>query len=374
MNHRTGHGPSHWRSLGLAAIVVTASAVLAAGCGDSGTDASSTIAKAKTGANGHPDFHGVTLHYLGFGGANDKAMRTAWFDPYEKLTGLKVVSDQPTDYKKLKIQQQSGNVQYDLVDGDAFIMDPGCGKDWQPLDVPNLKNVLPDYKPQSRCTAPDYVYQYVLGYSPKLNPAPQSCADFFDKAKFPGKRQAWSYYYGSIGECAASAGGADAKSPYPLDLDSVFDKIGSLKGDLDLYDTDNQAADSMVNDDATMGVYTTRMVYEANQQGAGWKVAPGWATVTNGTFGIPKGAPHADAAQALLDYILDEDNNKKFAEELPIYGSVVTRSVPQAETIEDQRLVSGGPAMADAATHVDWNWWAKNDPTFSQGWIGATSG
>lgn len=356
-------------------LVALASLALAAcGGGDDSESESGSPSSAEVQENGYPDFSGITLNYLGFGGSNDEAMGKAWFKPFEKLTGLKIRSDQPTDYKKLKIQQQSGDVQYDLVDGDAFVMDPACGKEWEELELDNIGNVREQFTPGSKCTAPDYVYQYVIGYDPDLTTAPKDCSDFFDTSKIPGKRAAWSYYYGSIGECAATAAGADAKKPYPLDLDQVFDKIESIKGDFVTYDTDSQAADMMVNGDVAMGVFTTRMVFEANEQGANWKVAPGWATVTNGTFGVPKGAPNAEAAEALLNYILDKENNPQFSENLPIYGSVVAEETEAAKSVENQRLVSGGEAMADAAITVDWDWWAENDPKFAERWATATSG
>jgi putative spermidine/putrescine transport system substrate-binding protein len=352
-------------------------ALVAVGCGDDDSEsASDDGAATQRTESGHPDFSGITLNYLGFGGSNDKAMRKAWFEPYEKLTGLQIRSDQPTDYKKLKIQQQSGNVQYDLVDGDAFVMDPGCGKEWEELNLPNIEDVLPEYRPGTKCTAPDYIYQYVIAYSPKAFPdgGPQNCQDFFDTAKFPGKRQAWSYYYGSIGECAAVAAGGDPANLYPMDMDALFGKLESIKGDLSLYDTDGQAADSMVNNDAAMGVYTTRMVFEALEQGADWKIAPGWAAVASGSFGVPKGAENKEAAEALLNYIMDKENNIRYAEELPIYGSVVAAEVPAAEDVEPPELVSGGPAFEGVAVHVDWDWWAQNDPAFAQEWTRVTSG
>jgi putative spermidine/putrescine transport system substrate-binding protein len=361
------------------AVLVLALTVVVAGCGsDSSSDSGSSSTVTSKTASGLPDLHGTTISYIGFGGTTDEAMKKVWFEPFEKATGAKVTLDSPTDYKKLQIQQQSGNVTYDMVDGDAFVMDPGCGKDWEELNqVPNKSNALDSYKPKSACTVPDYVYSYVIAYSPKKFPTnpPKTCQDFFDTSKFPGKRQMWSYYYGGPPECAAVANGANVKNPYPMDQGKVSDKLNSIKGDISLFDTSQQAIDAMSNNDVSMGIYTTRMVLAANQAGAGWKIADGWSSTGGGTFGIPKGAPHKDAAEALLNFIMDPKNNKKFAEELPAYGSATNAEPPKsASKLETPWLASGSKPVLDAGSIIDWNWWAQNDKSFSQKWAAATTG
>jgi putative spermidine/putrescine transport system substrate-binding protein len=349
------------------AALTLAVAVLVAGCGG-GSESS---------GGGSGDLKGTTITYLGFGGTTDEAMQKVWFEPFEKETGAKVVLESPTDYKKIQIQQQSNNVTYDLVDGDAFVTEPGCGKDWEKIEVPNIDSALPAYEPKSDCTAPDYVYSYVIAYSPEKFPngGPETCEDFFDTDKFPGKRQIWSYYYGSAPECAAVAAGADKKNPYPLDQDAVVDQLESIKGDITLFDTSQQAIDAMNNNDAVMGIYTTRMILAANEAGADWKIAEGWSATGSGTFAIPKGAPNKEGAQQLLDYIMDPANNPKFAEELPAYGSVTKAEPPKsAAKLETPFLASGSKEILDAGLLIDWDWWAENDKEFSQKWASATTG
>jgi putative spermidine/putrescine transport system substrate-binding protein len=370
-----------WRRASVVAVVVLVLAVAVAGCGSSNDKASTkstaTPAGSQTTASGLPNLKGTTISYIGVGGTTDEAMQKAWFKPFEQATGAKVTLDSPTDYTKLQVQEQSGNVTYDLVDGDAFVMDPGCGKSWEPLtNVPNATKALAAYKPKSQCTVPDYVYSYVIGYSPKLFPngGPQNCGDVFDTAKFPGKRQFWSYYYGGPPECAAMAAGASSGNLYPLDQNAVANKLKSIKGDIRLFDTSQQAVDAMSNNDVSMGIYTTRMVLAANKAGAGWKIAHGWSSTGNGTFGIPKNAPHKDAAEALLNYIMDPVNNKRFTEILPAYGSVASAEPPQSASKLDPWLVSGSKPILDAGTLIDWNWWAANDKPFSQKWLAATTG
>jgi putative spermidine/putrescine transport system substrate-binding protein len=360
------------------AVLVLALAVVVAGCGDDDEDDGGSSGEiTETTASGLPKLDGVTIDYIGFGGTTDEAMQKVWFKPFEEATGAKVVLDSPTDYNKIEVQQQSDNVTYDLVDGDAFVMDPGCGSEWAEINVPNAAKALEQYRPQSNCTVPDYVYTYVIAYDPDQvqGEPPNDCADFFDTDNFPGGRQVWSYYYGGPPECAAIAGGADEKNPYPLDIDAVGSEMESIKGDLQIFDTSQQAVDAMTNDDVAMGIYTTRMVLAANEAGANWEIATGWSSTATGTFGIPDGAPDAEAAEALLNYIMDPKNNIKFAEELPAYGSVVSEKPPaSASRLETPLLASGSPELLEQGLLIDWDWWAQNDQEFSQVWTSATTG
>lgn len=375
-NGRAGGFLSKTKLLTLVALLAFGAVAIAACGGDDGADESDAPTTAAEGdSSGLPDLSGTTITYVGFGGTTDEAMDRAWFTPFEEATGAEVVLDSPTDYKKLQVQVESGNVSYDIVDGDAFVMDPGCGKDWEEINAPNVKHVLPEYKPKSKCSVPDYVYSYVIASSPELFPegGPNDCADFYDTDQFPGKRQLWSYYYGGPPECAAIAAGADPKNPYPLDMDSMVSELEGIKGDMDVFDTPQQAADAMLNNDAAMGIYTTRMILAGQDAGADWKIADGWSATANGTFGIPKGAPNKEAAETLLNYILDPENNKRFYEELPAYGSPQGVTPDSAKEM-DPWLVSGSKQITDAGFIVDWDWWATNDAEFSQKWAAVTTG
>jgi putative spermidine/putrescine transport system substrate-binding protein len=358
-------------------------ALLIAGCGGGGSSSASSSESTSEGeaattsesSSGLANLSGTTITYLGFGGISDETMQKAWFKPFEEETGAKVVLESPTNYAKLQAQVEAGAVSYDLVDGDAFVMDPKCGEEWEEMNLPNLKNVSPLYKPKSKCTAPDYVYSYVIGYSPKAFPngGPETCQDFFNTTKFPGKRQIWAYYYGNAPECAAVATGANLKNPYPLNTESVINQVEEVKGELSVYETPSQAADAMQNNDVAMGIYTTRMMVEGQTLGADWKIAHGWASTASGTFGIPKGAPNKEAAEELLNYIYAPENNKRFYEDLPAYGSPEGFIPPQAKSM-DPWLVSGSKPILAAGSVVEWNWWAENDATFSEAWQSAITG
>lgn len=382
---RRGSGSKFHLALLLGAALVLCLIIAGCGGGSSSTSsggATTSEAEGETAETGSqsssesPDFTGTTITYLGFGGITDETMASAWFKPFEEETGAKIVEESPTNYAKIQAQVESGAVSYDLVDGDAFVMDPKCGEEWEELkNVPNLKHVAKIYQPKSKCTGPDYVYSYVIGYSEDEFPngGPETCQDFFNTEKFPGKRQIWAYYYGGPPECAAVAAGANVSNPYPLDTEKLIKEVEGAKGNLSVYETTSQAADAMQNNDASMGIYTTRMLIEGQTLGAEWGIAHGWSSTASGTFGIPKGAPNAEAAEALLNYIYAPENNKRYFEQLPAYGSPEGFIPPQAKKL-DPWLVSGSEQILGAGSLVDWTWWSEHDATFSEEWQSAITG
>jgi putative spermidine/putrescine transport system substrate-binding protein len=346
-------------------------AMFVAGCGGGGSSSSEPV---KTTASGDLDLSGQTISYLGFGGSLDEAMQKEWFEPFEEATGAKVVISSPTDYKKVETQVESGNVTYDIVDGDPYVIDPGCGTTWQPLTT-DLGKVEPQYRPESKCGVPDYVYGYTIASDSEAFPdgGPQTCPEFFDTEKFPGKRGVWSYYVSGILECAAISAGADPKDPYPLDIDKAFAELEKIKDDLVIYDTEAQAADDMLNGDFATGIVTPRMLFEA--EGSSFVPSSKWGVRAFGTFGIPKGAPHAAAAQELLDFLIEPELNRKMTyNNVPVYGSPTGGPTNPTVPPDLSPIKPSSKEFAAIAMDVDWKWWAENDPTVSGKWINYATG
>jgi putative spermidine/putrescine transport system substrate-binding protein len=364
------------RSGALAALL--AAGVLAAGCGSSSDDGggggATSPSSASTAAGGLPKLDGQTISYIGFGGSTDEAFEKSIFADFEKQTGAKVVLDSPTDYKKIQAQVQSGNVQYDIVDGDPYVMDPQCGSQWQHLTGVDTSAVNPAFKSSSDCTVADYGYYLQIAYDTKAfkSGGPQSCQDFFDTANFPGKRAIWSYVEASAAiECAAIAAGADPKNPYPIDLDKAFAKLESIKGDLVTYSSSSDAVDKMQNSDVAMSLVTARMVAEALNTEAPVAASKAWIGRFWGSFGVPKGAPHADAAKALLAYMAGKDVNARWLKDS---GGGVSNVTSPIQTANGAGNLPTPDEIEKIATNVDWKWWAANDAKVTERFGALTTG
>ena len=356
----------------LLAVALALASLVAAGCGED-NDGGAASGEAAD-ASGLPDLEGTTLTYLGFGGSTDEAFQETVFARFEEATGAKVVLDSPTDYKKVEAQVESGNVQYDIVDGDPYVMDPQCGDRWEHLTGVSTDTMDPAFESDSDCTVADYGYYLQIAWSTNAFPdgGPQTCADFFDTGKYPGKRAIWSYYQASAAvECAAIAAGADPKDPYPIDVDAAFDKLASIKGDLVLYESSADAVDKLQNDDVAVALVTGRMVAEAINGGASVEASHAWIGRFWGSFGIPKGAPNKEAAEALLGYLAREDVNAAWLEES---GGGVSNVTTPIQTANGAGNLPSPEDIDRIATNVDWTWWAENDPDINERFTALTTG
>jgi putative spermidine/putrescine transport system substrate-binding protein len=357
-----------------ALVAFAAAGLLAGGCGSSDSTSDGMSSSAATRPGGLPKLDGQTISYLGFGGSTDEAFQKTIFADFEKKTGAKVVLDSPTDYKKLQAQVQSGNVQYDIVDGDPYVMDPQCGDQWERLTGVDTSAVDPAFKSSSDCTVADYGYYLQIAYDSKAfgKNGPRTCQDFFDTTKFPGKRAIWSYVEASAAvECAAIAAGANPKDPYPIDLDKAFAKLTSIKGDLVTYNSSSDAVDKMQNGDVAMSLVTARMVAEALNTQAPVAVSKAWIGRFWGSFGVPKGAPHAEAAKALLDYMARKDVNPRWLKES---GGGVSNVTEPIQTANGAGNLPTPAEIERIAMSVDWKWWAAHDAKVTERFAALTTG
>jgi putative spermidine/putrescine transport system substrate-binding protein len=168
------------------------------------------------------------------GGAPAAAIRKAFYDPFEKETGIRVVnvaheSDPITQFKL-------------LVDTKSFIWDlcmvtPSMVAYLsKPKDYLDTLNIPPeDFTTlvQGMLT-PVWcgfsVFCTILAYRTDKFPngGPNNWADYWNVAKFPGRRGLYKGVSGML-ECALMADGVPAKDLYPIDIDRAFKMLDKIK-------------------------------------------------------------------------------------------------------------------------------------------------
>jgi putative spermidine/putrescine transport system substrate-binding protein len=355
-------------------VAVVAVAGVFGACGDDDSGESKSPATTSTQSTGSTvaDLSGKKIGFLGFGGESQKFMNTYWLEPFESESGAKFVVDSPIDYAKIKAQVEAGKVSYDIVDADPYVVDSQCGKYYEPVGV-DMSGMQPQYQQKSECVFPGYVYNYVIASDPKAFPngAPQNCVDFFDTEKFPGKRTMFSYYVSGIIECAAIAAGGDPKNLYPIDIDAAFGALEKIKKNIVFYDSVAQAADMVQNREVATGIFLPTSLRYAAEAGKGFEASTGWTARGVTAFGIPKGAPSADAAKAFLKYLTNPEDNRRFSDKGSwTYGSPYGgQQVPaKAKELGLADILPTSPAMDKVATDIDWSWWSQNVSTTDPKW------
>ena len=129
---------------------------------------------------------------ISFGGASQKAQDKAYYAPFTKATGVKVVAGEYNgEQAKVKAMVEAKQVSWDVVEVESPELARGCEEGvYEKLDyskIGNKKDFLP--AAVTECGFGFFVWSTVMAYNgDKLKTPPTSWADFWDTKKFPGKR------------------------------------------------------------------------------------------------------------------------------------------------------------------------------------------
>ncbi|NHU45555.1 ABC transporter substrate-binding protein [Rhodococcus koreensis] len=310
------------------------------------------------------------MTFVSWGGDGQALQEQYWTDPFAEQNGITVVQDSPTDYAKLQAMVQSGNVSWDVVQVATDVAVAKCGELLEPIDrtVVDMSQIDPDLI-FSDCGLPVLQQSFVMVYNEDLfgNNPPTSIADFFDTAKYPGKRGMWDYAVPGQLELALMADGVAPENLYPLDYERAMAKLATLRNDVSWYGTTAQSTEQLNSGGVAMALVYSGRAHTAAKDGAPY--APVWNTAMRATdqLTIPKGAPNKEAAQKFLSYIATPAPQEQLAEAVPYAPTVEGSSV---ELDELGRKFSATESGHLDDTHiVDMKWWSENNDRVDQAWL-----
>jgi putative spermidine/putrescine transport system substrate-binding protein len=328
------------RSL-MAAAGLTLAVTLAA-CGGSETD--------NAGGDGNSG-NGGQVVFANYGGSTAEAFKSAYWDPFTKETGIKVVSAD-ADPARYVAMMQSGSSEWDTMDADGFAVASYVEKglvEKLPSDVPRSDMVDAKYRDYS---AGGYTQSFVLAYdSSALPKAPTSWADFWDTKTFPGKRGIANYYIGTA-EAALLADGEAPDQLFPLDLSKAFDKWEELRGDVTISESYAAAIQALQAGSTTMALVPSGRAAVLSQQDPKFKIMweqnifyP-WTGLT-----IPKGAPNAENMAKLLAFMQSPERQADFAKK-SYYGPTI-KAAYDLIPADVAKLLPGTPEHSATAAPID---------------------
>ncbi|CAB3795699.1 ABC transporter substrate-binding protein [Paraburkholderia fynbosensis] len=298
------------------------------------------------------------------GGPYTTAYREAFYDPFEKATGIKVVSvareSQPV--AQFAAMVQTKNYVWDVttltLSADIpYLEAKGL------LEPIGLKTSdFPDIMPEA--VTPNWlgvdVYSTVLAYRADKfkDNGPKSWADFWDVKKFPGRRCLRRSPLDTL-EQALLADGVPLDKLYPLDVDRAFKSLDKIKPHINIWWTSGaQAMQAIQSGDVDMISTWNGRAQAAKDNGAPvtivWKQGlysiEGWA--------IPKGTPRADAARQFVRFCADAKRQAALTRTLA-YGPTNRKSF---ETISKERaaLLPTSPENIEDMRLPSPQWWEAN--------------
>jgi putative spermidine/putrescine transport system substrate-binding protein len=308
------------------------------------------------------------------GGEYGDALRKAFYEPFQKATGIEVLGV-PATAGKLLAMHEAGNVEIDVGDITeltALVLRKRGAL--VPLDYKSFKFSNPDeYKSVRR---DDMVGSNVnancMAYNTQVYPTgkqPKSWAEFWDVQKFPGPRmlQSMSAGFPEL-EFALLADGVPVDKLYPIDLDRAFRSLSRIKPNIaKFYDTGGVQVDLLASREVVLGSAYNGRIYIGMQKGA--PVAIEWAQA-NAQLQIQcilRGSKNQENAQKYVDFIMQPQVQAEFSKMIP-YGPTnrkafdhlpaeVSRNLPNF--YESQIFYQDAVWWSDNRDHVEkaWNEW-----------------
>lgn len=298
------------------------------------------------------------------GGPYTKAYRKAFYDPFEKETGVKVigVARESQPLAQFTAMVQTRNYIWDVVtltlSQDIPILEERGLLEPIGLKAADFPGVMPE------AVTPNWlgvdVYATVLGYRADkfAKNHPTTWADFWNVEKFPGRRCLRQSPIDTLEE-ALMADGVPIDKLYPLDVDRAFKSLDRIRphisswwsssaqsmqllqsGEIDMISLWNGRAQAAIDGKAPVGINWNQGLYSIE----------GW--------GIPKGTPRSEEAKAFVKFCGDAKRQAAFTDDLG-YGPTNLQSY-QYIAPERAAILPTAPANLKGMVLPSPAWWKEN--------------
>jgi putative spermidine/putrescine transport system substrate-binding protein len=304
------------------------------------------------------------LRIATFGGFMQKVQKEAYFEPFEKMSGIKVIDFAGSDFTKVKAMVDTNTVEWDLLQtsrgsianlqkkGDYFekidydLIDPGVGQEYR-------------YERGIEML----VWAQVMGYRTDAfkGAVPSGWADFWDTKKFPGDRSLLGAGTGNNPELefALLAAGVPAEKLYPLDVDKAFASYDKIKDSIVKWWETGAIPPQMLTDKEVVltSVWNGRM---ATLEKGGVPAAISWnqGLSKRDSWGVPKGAKNRENAMKFIAFSTMPVPQARCSALIP-YGFVNDKSVDYL-TKEQLSVLPSAPHIKSQLVPYNYGWWVDN--------------
>ncbi|WP_425105104.1 ABC transporter substrate-binding protein [Ancylobacter sp.] len=267
------------------------------------------------------------LTVVGFGGTLQDAFRKAYFEPYAAATGSKLVEDTTNGgIAKQKAMVETKNVTWDVVQMEEDEVTLACAEglllnvDWAKL--PSYSKADPTMF--SECGAGAIVWSEVLTYdAAKIKDGPKNWADFWNVAKWPGKRGLRKTAKLTL-ELALMADGVPGSDVYRVlatkeGQDRAFKKLDELKPNVQWWESGAQPLEWLASGAVAMTAAYNGRIANARKEGRDFPIIWGDSLYSIDYWAIIAGSSNEKQALEFVDFALSTSPQKAFAEAIP-YG------------------------------------------------------
>jgi len=324
---------------------------------------------------------------VSWGGAYTKSQVEAYHKPWIAKTGNTILSE---DYSgglaEIKSQVEAGNVTWDLVDVELSDAIRGCDEGLLETidpailpDAPDGTKAMDDFLPGTvhECAVANIVWSTIFAYDTEKMPnGPTVIGDFFDTAKFPGKRGLRKGPKANL-EMALAADGVAAADIYdvlgtPEGVDRAFAKLDTIKADTVWWEAGAQPPQLLADGEVAMTTaYNGRIFNAVAAEDKPFGIVWDSQIYDLDLWVMPKGAPNKDAA---MDFIAFSTATEQLAAQASYisYGPARKSSAPLVGSYATKPDLAMGPQMPTApenfttAIQNDFEFWADNQDELNE--------
>jgi putative spermidine/putrescine transport system substrate-binding protein len=300
------------------------------------------------------------------GGAWGAAQRKAYFEPFEKETGIRVNLVPYALPGKVKASVLAGSPVADVVDltgsklpefARSNLLLPIDMKAFDPQDLAALKPV-----PAHPYGIPSLFGSIVLAYADSVatSRAPVTWKDLWDSKMFAGQRtlaDGGAFPGGGTFEIALMADGVPRDKIYPIDWQRAFKSLDRIKPNVARFWSGMaEPVQMLVDGNATIASAYNGRVSDMQTKGA--KIAFSW---TDGILSwdhwvVPRGSPNAANAMKFIAFATRADRQAEFATMIN-YGPTNSRAFSHMAPERIKQMPSA-PGVRDSQLATNYEWWA----------------
>lgn len=309
------------------------------------------------------------------GGIFEKALKEHFYEPFTRATGIAVhavPASNAEQWTKVKAMAAANRLNWDIVTLYPEDMSAQAAA-LATIDCDAFKD-LKEQAVDNACHPHGLLRTFgggVLTYNTKAVPAdgPKTWADFWNVEKYPGPRAFPNY--GApwwVLMAALQADGVPADKLYPLDLDRAFKKLDEIRPHVKVWwKTGDQSQQIMRDGEVVMAMMWSGRAYSMIEQGQPLAVSWQGAPVNTTLWGVLKGAPHAAAAKAFLEFFVGRPEAHLAFSRQAAWDTLNRKALalmPEAERSHSGAL----PANAEVMAKVDDVWVAQNRAMLLERW------
>ena len=322
---------------------------------------------------------GDELTVVSWGGAYSTSQHKAFVEPYNAAGNKVTEAEYSGEFAKIKAMVEAKSITWDVVDVDSPTAVQGCAEgvyetiDWAKLGLDRSKFASSSL---TDCSVPNIIYGTVFAYdTTKIASGPTTVSDFFDLAKYPGKRGLQKSPFVNL-EWALVADGVDVGDVYkvlgtPEGVDRAFKKLDTIKSEIVWWVAGAEPPQLLADGQVVMtSAWNGRIQAAIDTDKKPFKIVWDHQGLDGDFWVIPKGTSKLEAAYHFISFA---SQGPAMAEQTKYvaYAPANSDAIPAM----DQATVPNFPTAPDNmknAYSIDYQFWADNKDQLTErfnGWL-----